>query len=151
MTTIGGMAPRAVLACALGLTAATAEAQSYFDSANTLVPGVVLLAGCTPGGQCSGPVSASHPLPVTGSFSASIAGFQPTPAYAQLAVSTGASARVALPTGANVVVYNTGSNPAFVTFGDASAVATTANDMVPPNSAQAFTIGSAGYIAAIST
>jgi hypothetical protein len=48
------------LACA----AAPALAQSYRDAGGTLVPGLAPLVGCTPTGNCSGPVSASNPLPV---------------------------------------------------------------------------------------
>jgi hypothetical protein len=91
------------------------------------------------------------PIPVTGSLSASITGFQPTPSYAQLAVSTGSSARVPLPIGNQIIVYNTGANPAYVTLGNSSITATTANDAIQPDSAQAFTPGSATNLAAIST
>jgi hypothetical protein len=40
--------------------------------------------------------------------SAQLSGFQPTPSYSQLSVTTSASARVALPTGTTIVVYNKG-------------------------------------------
>jgi hypothetical protein len=94
------------------------------------------------GNLCSG---------VTVSATASIAGFTPTPAYAQLTVGA-SSARVALPTGTSVVVYNIGANAAYVQLGGSGVTATTANDVIQPNSWLAFT-PSAGqtYIAAIET
>jgi hypothetical protein len=83
--------------------------------------------------------------------SAQLAGFQPTPSYSQLSVTTSASARVALPTGTTIVVYNKGVSPAFVLLGGSSVSATISDDMIPANSAQAFTVGPNTYIAAIST
>ena len=51
--------------------------------------------------------------------------FTPNGNATQLSVST-ASARVALPTGATVMVYNTGPQPVFVAFGGSTIAATTA-------------------------
>lgn len=95
-------------------------------------------------------ITGSNPLPVSGSFSATLSGFAPGPAYATLAVGA-TTARVALPTGTTVVVYNTGTNPAFVTLGNASIVATATADVIQPGSWLAFTPGSFTYIAAIET
>ena len=89
-------------------------------------------------------------VPVTGSFSASVGSFAPTPAYATLAVGS-SSARVALPTGATVVVYNTGANAAYVTLGNSSVVATTSDDVIQPGSWMAFVVGSNVDLAAIET
>src|SRR5438552_10442957 len=130
---------RILLTAALaGVLACPALAQSYYDSSGTKVTGSVPLINCSAGAKCSGPVSGSNPLPVSGSFSATLSGFQPTPAYSQLSV-TSASSRVALPSGTVVVVYNTGANAAFVTLGNSSVTATTSNDVIQPNSWQAFT------------
>ena len=89
-----------------------------------------------------------QPLPVSGTFS--LSGFQPTPSYSQLSVGA-TSSRVALPSGTVVVVYNTGSNAAYVTLGGSSVAATTADDVIQPNSWMAFTVGSNAYLAAIET
>jgi hypothetical protein len=139
-----------VLAAAAAVFGCAAQAQTYHDSGSTVVPAVVPLAGCSSSGNCAGPVSTTNPLPVSGSFSASLSGFQPTPAYATLAVST-TSSRVALPAGTVVVVYNTGSNPAYVSLGGSSATATASGDVIQPSSWMAFTVGSNTYLAAIET
>jgi len=74
--------------------------------------------------------------------------FAPNGDTAQLAVST-TSARVALPVGATVMVYNTGSNPAFVAFGSNTVTATPANDEIPAGGALPFTPGSNTFLAAV--
>jgi hypothetical protein len=123
-----------------------ALAQTYHDTGGTIAPQFVPIAPNV------GPLfTTSNPGQVAGTFSASLSGFQPTPSYSQLSVATGSSARVALPSGTSIVVYNTGSNPAFVLLGGSSVAATTSDDMVPAGSAQAFAVGSNTYIAAIST
>ena len=120
-----------------------AQAQNYRDSSGSSVLGAVPLMGCSAASNCAGPVSATNPMPVSG-----ITGFQPTPAYTSLSVSTTSSA-VALPLGTMVVVYNTGFNTAFVTLGNSSAAATTSNDIIPPNGWMAFAVGSNTFLAAI--
>lgn len=77
-------------------------------------------------------------------------GFLPTPSYSQLSVS-GTSANVALPAGAEIIVYNTGSNAAYVKMGTSSVVATSADDLIPPGGAVSFQVGSNTYIAGIET
>ena len=120
-------------------------AQTYQDSGGTYVPAVVPIQ---PG---VGPLfTASNPGKISGSFSASLSGFQPTPAYAQLSVGA-TSARVALPSGSVVVVYNTGANSAFVTLGGSSAAASVSNDVVPAGGWMAFTVGPNTFLAAIET
>ena len=139
---------RLVLAAALASAAlfdCVAEAQTYQDSGGTYVRGVVPIQ---PG---VGPLfTTANPGKIAGTFSATLTGFQPTPAYATLSVGA-SSSRVALPSGTVVVVYNTGSNLAYVTLGNSSVVATASNDVVPPGGWMAFTVGAAGYLAAIET
>jgi hypothetical protein len=122
-----------------------AEAQNYRDSSGSAVLGMVPLVGCSGTGSCLGPVSATNPMPISG-----LTGFQPTPAYTSLSVST-TSSSVALPLGVTIVVYNVGSNIAFVTLGNAGVTATTTNDVIQPNSWMAFTAGSNTFLAAIDT
>ena len=131
-------------ALALGLFAwlADAAAQQWNGNSQTAVPGFALII---PG---VGPVSASNPLNIQGTFTATLSGFAPTPSYSQLAVTT-ASARVALPTGAVVIVYNTGASAADVTLGNSSVTATTSGDVIQPSSWMAFTVGANGYLAGI--
>ena len=120
-------------------------AQTYQDSGGTVVRGVVpILPGV-------GPLfTSANPGRISGSFSASLSGFQPTPAYATLSVAA-TSSRVALPSGTVVIIYNTGSNPAYVTLGGVTVTATTSNDVIPAAGWMAFTVGAATYLAAIET
>ncbi len=125
--------------------AASAQAQTYQDSGGTVVPGVVPIQ---PG---VGPLfTSANPGKISGSFSASLSGFQPTPSYASLSVGA-TSSRVALPSGTVVVVYNTGTNAAYVTIGGAGVTATTSNDYVPAGGWMAFAVGSNAYLAGIET
>jgi len=94
------------------------------------------------------PISASNPMPISGTFSATLSGFLPTPAYATLSVGA-ASSSVALPGGTSVIVYNTGAHAAFVKLGDSSVTASAGNDVVQPGSWLAFTVGANTYLAAI--
>ena len=122
-----------------------ARAQTYQDSGGTYVRGVVPI---TPG---VGPLfTNSNPGKISGTFSASLGGFQPTPAYAQLSVGA-TSSRVALPSGSVVIVYNTGANAAYVTLGNSSVTATVGNDVIPAGGWMAFTVGPNTNLAAIET
>ncbi len=87
-------------------------------------------------------ISSSNPLPVAGTFSATLSGFTPTPSYATLSVSSGASSRVAIPTGTVDVIYNTGSYPASILFGNSSVTATASDDQVPAGGWLAITVPS---------
>jgi hypothetical protein len=122
-----------------------AGAQTYQDSGGTYVRGVVpILPGV-------GPLfTNTNPGKISGSFTASLTGFQPTPAYAQLSVGA-TSSRVALPSGTVVIVYNTGANAAFVTLGGSTAAATVGNDVIPAGGWMAFTVGPNTFLAAIET
>ncbi len=134
----------AAIAAAL-LSGAPAYAQTYQDSGGTYVHGIVPIQ---PG---VGPLfTAANPGKISGSFSASLSGFQPTPAYAQLSVGS-TSARVALPSGTVVIVYNTGANSAFVTLGGSTVTATIGNDVIPAGGWMAFTVGPNTFISAIET
>jgi hypothetical protein len=119
-------------------------AQTYHDVTGTVLSGVVPV-----GGDGSGPLfTAANPGKISGSLSASIIGFEPTPSYSQLSVGT-TSSRVALPAGSTVVVYNTGSVDAFVTIGGSAVSATTANDVVKAGGWMALTVGTNSYLAAV--
>lgn len=82
------------------------------------------------------------------SFSASIGGWTPNGSYATLAV-TNSSANVALPTGSEIVVWNTGNVSAYVNLGGVAVAATTSQIPVQPGSWISLAPGSSGYIAAI--
>lgn len=95
------------------------------------------------------PVSATNPLPVSASVTASIAGFAPASVYATITAGA-TSSQVALPAGTVVVVYNTGTSAASVKLGTNSAVtATVSNDQVAAGGWIAFTVGSNTNLAAI--
>ena len=76
--------------------------------------------------------------------------FKPAGSYANLSVST-SSSNVAVPAGNNVVIYNTGSNAAYVTLGSTSTVTatTSAGDIITPGGWIEYSIGISGYVAAI--
>ncbi len=123
----------------------SAQAQTYQDSGGTVVQGVVPIQ---PG---VGPLfTSANPGKISGSFSASLSGFQPTPSYSSLSVGS-TSSRVALPSGTVVVVYNTGTNAAYVTIGGASVTATSSDDFVPAGGWMAFAVGPSAYLAGIET
>jgi hypothetical protein len=120
-------------------------AQTYQDSGGTYVQGIVPIQ---PG---VGPLfTNTNPGKISGSFTANLTGFQPTPAYAQLSVGA-TSSRVALPSGTVIIVYNTGANAAFVTLGNSTATATVGNDVIPAGGWMAFTVGPSTFLAAIET
>jgi hypothetical protein len=138
---------RLFLAATAALIASSALAQTYRDSTGTLVPGFVPVGGDGSGALFTG----GNPGHVSGTFSASLGGFQPAASYSQLAVSA-SSARVALPIGVTVVVYNTGSNDAFVTLGNSLVTATIGSDVVKAGGWMAFAVpAGATNIAAITS
>jgi hypothetical protein len=127
------------------LFGAPAGAQTYQDSGGTYVRGVVPIQ---PG---VGPLfTNTNPGHITGALNATFSGFQPTPAYSQLSVGA-TSARATLPSGSVIIIYNTGANAAFVTLGNSSVTATTANDVIPAGGWMAFTVGTNTFLAAIET
>ncbi len=120
-------------------------AQTYRDSGGTAVQGVVPV-----GGNQSGPLfTPGNPGSVTGTFSATFSGFQPTPSYNSESVTT-TSAAYALPTGTVVIFYNTGSTAITVKLGSSSiSVAANQGDVIQPDSWMAFTVGTATYFAVV--
>jgi hypothetical protein len=105
--------------CALLLAVAPATAQSYSDVSGTKVQGVVPLIGCSPTGNCAGPVSNSNPMPVSGSFSATLTGFAPASVGTPLSATTG-GATATLPAGTSVVAQNVGAFPAYCQLGSSA-------------------------------
>jgi len=93
-------------------------------------------------------VAGGTAVPVSGSFS--LAGFAPGAYVSPMAV-TSSSSRTALPAGATVVIYNVGSNNAYVTIGNTSVTATTSNDVVYPNCWISYSVGANVDIAAITS
>jgi hypothetical protein len=135
----------ALAALASALICSAALAQTYHDTAGTIVPGVVVIDPT----DNSGPLfTSANPAKISGSFSATLSGFAPTPSYSQLSPST-TSSRVALPSGTVVVVYNTGSTDVFVTLGGSGVTATSADDVVKAGGWMAFAVGSNTYLAGI--
>jgi hypothetical protein len=121
---------------------ASARADSFYTPSGSLVQGVVPMVLCANGSSTCVPVSSSNPMPISGSFSATLGGFQPTPSYSTLTVANGSSSRVAIPSGTVDIVYNTGSTAVSVLFGSSSVTATATNDIIQPNSWMAFTVPS---------
>src|SRR6185437_107627 len=93
-------------------------------------------------------VSASHPLPVDATVSASITGFEPASTGTPISVTTG-GVTGSLPAGTVVIVSNVGTtNGAYCKLG---ASATTADQLIPPNSWFAFTVGAATQLTCITS
>ena len=135
-----------VSAVALTLTLSHASlAQTYRDSSGSVVQPTVPV-----GGDRSGPLfTPSNPGHVTGTFSASFSGFQPTPSYSYQSITT-TSATYALPTGTAVIFYNTGSTAITVKLGSSSvSVGANQADVIQPDSWMAFTVGTATYYAVV--
>ena len=105
-------------------------------------------SGTTPCPSCFSPVSASNPLPISGSFSATLAGFAPGGTFATL-TATGSSASVALPAGTAVALQNTGTTTVSCTLGVGSAVALASEVQVPAGSTVFVTPGSNTFGACI--
>lgn len=87
-------------------------------------------------------------LLISGSFSGTVSPYAPGNTYASLAVSN-VTSNVALPAGATVVIYNTGTVGAYVKLGAVGVTAATTNDYVPANSVIAFTVGANTFLAGI--
>jgi len=75
-----------------------------------------------------------------GTFSATVSGFAPGAAYANL-TSTASSARAALPTGTVVAVFNTGTTAVSCALGNSSVTAVANENVIQPSSWFAFTVG----------
>lgn len=103
---------------------------------------------CLADGATGAAYSTSNPVPISGSFSATLSGFAPGAQYATLAVTT-ASARVALPAGTVVVVYNDGPVNVYTKLGTNTVTATTSMDVIVPGSWVAYTVGTNTYLAGI--
>ncbi len=131
---------------ALASIAAPLRAQTYHDSGGAIVPGVVIV---DPTGLTGALGTAANPMHVSGTFAATLSGFQPTPSYSQLSVFSSVSNRVALPNGNTIIVYNIGANDAYVTLGSSNVAATAADDVIKAGGWMAFAVGSNGYLAAI--
>lgn len=114
---------------------------------------------CLDVGQAAGNAGAAHAfpvegiaggvaVPVTGTFSATLGGFAPTPAYATL-TATASSASVALPTGTVVLFFNNGTAAVSCTLGIGSATASAGQNVIQPQSWLALTVGSNTFGACI--
>jgi hypothetical protein len=142
-----------LLTAALALAAlfgCAAQAQTYQDSGGTIVPGFVpIQPGVGPLG------TASNPMKVSGSFSASLSGFQPsssgsvgTQISAQATVATGSTQ--SLPIGTVVIASNVGAtNVAYCQLG---STASTSSQPIAPNGGWfAFTVGSATQLSCVTS
>jgi hypothetical protein len=107
----------------------------------SVLPCYRVTGGCTD-------VSATNPLPVSASVSASITGFAPASTGTPISVTTG-GVTGSLPAGAVVVASNVGAtNGAYCKLG---ASATTGDQLIPPNSWFAFTVGASTQLTCITS
>ena len=142
---------RLLLAVLLAIgPALPAQAQTYQDSSGTYVRGVVPIQ---PG---VGPLfTPSNPGKISGSFSATISGFQPsasgsvgTPISAQTTVTTGSTQ--SLPSGTVVIASNVGAtNIAYCQLG--SIASTSGQPIAPSGGWFAFTVGSATQLTCVTS
>lgn len=116
----------AVLGALLGAFFMIAPAQAQQSSGFLVAPCVTATGGSSGSGKIPGcpPVTSTNPLPVSGTFSASLAGFTPTPSYAVLSASDALNHSVATPTGTDEVITNKDTNIAYCNFGAASTTST---------------------------
>jgi hypothetical protein len=97
-------------------------------------------------------VTGGVPVPVSGTFSATLSGFAPSGNYTSPMAVTAVSSEIGIPSGSPsvILVSNVGVDPAYVNLGTTSGVtATTADVPIGPGAAVALTVGSNTYIAAI--
>jgi len=128
-----------LIAFILWMVAGTAFAQS---------PQTVKLCVSTGGNTCP-LVTASAPLPVTGSFSATLSGFTPNGNYATLTATAASSASTAMPAGEVVAFQNTSSIDLSCVISSGAATATT-NKIILRGGASVFlTVGSNANAACI--
>lgn len=95
------------------------------------------------------PVSATNPIPISGTITASLGGFTPTAGATAALSASAASANVALPAGVTVVVANTGSAAAFVRLTTGAGTAVTTDQIIPAGGVFGFTAGTATFLDAI--
>ncbi len=121
-------------------------AQTYHDRGGTVVPGVVVVDPT----DNSGPLFTSgNPGKISGTFSASLSGFQPASVLATPITVTTSGATATLPSGTVVVASNAGSsNAAYCALGSSSS---TSQQPIPPGGWFAFTVGSATQMTCVTS
>ncbi len=124
---------RLLFAALVAASACAAKAQNFPAS-------VVPLVGCNSMGNCSGPVSSTNPMPVSG-------GFQPASVGTPLAVTT-STATGTLPSGMVVVASNVGPNTAYCALGASSS---TAQQPIPPGGWFAFAVSTATQLTCVTS
>lgn len=86
-----------------------------------------------PGGTT--PVTNANPLPISGSFSATLGGFAPSLAYATCTSTASSCSSTALPTNSgSVVLFNTGTTTVSCTLGSGAATALSSELQIPASS-----------------
>lgn len=140
----------------LGLLAGVAFALLPFavqaqSTATPVLPGLLTNVGCHPGETyCWAPYSNTNPLSITGSISASLAGFSPTAGATVALASSGTSADAALPAGTDVVVTNPSSTvTAFFRIQAGAGTALATDQPILPGAAIGIHVGTATHISAI--
>jgi len=103
-------------------------------------PTTVKLCIPTSATQC-GAVTASNPLPVSGSFSATLAGFTPNGNYGTLTATASTSASTALPAGTVVAFQNTSAVDVSCVLSAGAATATTNKLVVRAGATVYYTVG----------
>lgn len=104
-------------------------------------PQTVKICIPTSGTTCP-PVTASAPLPVTGSFAATLSGFTPNGNYGTLTATAATSASTAMPAGTSVAFQNTSTVDVSCVLSSGAATATTNKTIVRGGSTVFLTVGS---------
>ena len=114
----------------LGFLGAASGAFAQGNLAQQVTPGYLTTSGCPSTTPCFIPWNATTPMPVSGTFSATLSGFRPTTTGTPISVTTGGVTR-SLPAGSQVVATNVGTtNGAYCKLG---ASATTSDQYIAPN------------------
>lgn len=137
----------ALVALWLGLAPASAQNEYPSPAPGKTVQSIVVM--CLNGSGQAVPCSLGTPLQVTGTFSASIGGFQGSGLFATLTATGSSSASTALPTGTTVNISNTGTTAVSCTFATGAATGVTNNLIVQPSSSRSRVVGSFDHVACI--
>lgn len=127
----------------------TLFASPIYAQTPVLNPVTPLTGTAGPNGSAT-PVSPTNPLPISGSFSATLSGFTPNGLYASLTATASTSASTAIPTGSTTVrITNLGAGTVSCTFATGAATGFVNNTQVGPSSSVSRAVGAFDHLACI--
>lgn len=127
----------------------TLFASPIYAQTPVLNPVTPLTGTAGPNGSAT-PVSPTNPLPISGSFSATLSGFTPNGLYASLTATASTSTSTAIPTGSTTVrITNLGAGTVSCTFATGAATGLVNNTQVGPSSSVSRAVGAFDHLACI--